>query len=293
VRRREVIAFLCGVVGWPLAARAQQPASKRRIGILHDYEAADPEGKAQIGAFREELRKLGWIEGENLQIEYRSGAVEGDLVRKAAAELIVLKPDIVLGGEGTIVAAPQRASRSTPIVFVNVTDPVGGGLVASLARPGGNTTGFTQFEFGLSAKWLEMLKQIAPTVTRVGVIRDPAARSGGGQLGAIQVAAPTFHVDLRPIDPRDADEIEEGLTALSHEPNAGLIVTTTRLARVHRGLIISLSARYRVPAIYPFRVFVSDGGNAGAGTDEIRTSHQLEGSQGARSHCAARTARSR
>jgi len=269
VRRREVIAFLCGAVGWPLAARAQQPASKRRVGILHDYEAADPEGKTQIGAFREELRKWGWIEGENLEIEYRSAAVEGDLVRKAAAELIMLKPDVVLGAGGTIVAALQRASGSTPIVFVNVTDPVGGGLVASLARPGGNTTGFTQFEFGLSAKWLEMLKQIAPAITRVGVIRDPAARSGGGQLGAIQVAAPTFHVELRPIDPRDAGEIEQGLTALSHEPNAGLIVTTSRLARVHRGLIISLAARYRVPAIYAFRVFVSDGGLMCYGPDSV------------------------
>ena len=269
MRRREVIAALGGAVGWPLASRAQQPASMRRIGILHDYEAADPEGKTQIGEFREELRKLGWIEGENLQIQYRSAAVEGDLVRKAAAELIMLKPDVVLAAGGTIVAALQRASRSTPIVFVNVTDPVGGGLVASLARPGGNTTGFTQFEFGLSAKWLEILKQIAPAITRVGVIRDPAARSGGGQLGAIQVAAPTFRVDLRPIDPLDADEIERGLTAFSHEPNPGLIVTTTRLARVHRGLILSLAARYRVPAIYPFRVFVSDGGLMCYGPDSV------------------------
>jgi putative ABC transport system substrate-binding protein len=270
VRRREVIATLGGVaVGWPLALRAQQPASMRRIGILHDYEAVDPEGKTQISAFSEQLRKLGWIEGENLEIQYRSAAVEGDLVRNAAAELITLKPEVVLAAGGTIVAALQRASRSTPIIFVNVTDPVGGGLVASLARPGGNTTGFTQFEFGLRAKWLEILKQIAPVITRVGVIRDPAARSGGGQLGAIQVAAPTFRVDLRPIDARDADEIEQGLTALSRESSPGLIVTTSRLARVHRGQILSLAARYRIPAIYAFRVYVSDGGLMSYGPDAV------------------------
>jgi ABC-type uncharacterized transport system substrate-binding protein len=261
MRRRDFLAAgSAALIGLPLFARAQQPHRARRIGILHDYEAADPEGQAQIGAFREEMRKLGWIEGENLQIQIRSGAVTGDLVRTAAAEMVALKPEVVLASGGTIVAALQRASRSLPIVFANVTDPVGGGLVASLSRPGGNTTGFTHFEFGISVKWLEILKQIAPTTTRVAVIRDPTARSGGGQLGAIQAVAPSFHVELSPVDPGETDQIEQALTALSREPNTGLIVTTSRLARAHRGLILSLAARFRMPAIYPFRVYVADGG---------------------------------
>ena len=260
MRRRDFLAAGAGaVIGLPLAARAQQPQRARRIGVLHDYEAADPKGHAQIAALREELRKLGWIKGENLEIQYRSGVVEGDQLHAAAAELLALKPDAVLAAGGSIVAALQRASRNVPIIFVNVTDPVGGGLVASLARPGGNATGFTQFEFGLSAKWLEILKQIAPAVTRVAVIRDPMARSGGGQLG-VQAVAPSFRVELNPIDPGEADEIEQALTALAREPNAGLIITTSRLARAHRGPILSLATRFRLPAIYPFRVFVADGG---------------------------------
>jgi putative ABC transport system substrate-binding protein len=180
----------------------------RRIGVLHDYAEGDPEGQAQITAFRQELQKLGWMDGGNAQIEYRAGAADADSVRTYAAALIAHGPDVVLGAGGTIVAALQRASRTVPIVFVNVTDPVGGGLVASLARPVRNATGFTQFEFGISAKWLELLKQIAPGLTRVAVIRDPTARSGGGQLGAIQASAPAFGVEVLPIDPQDAETIE-------------------------------------------------------------------------------------
>jgi putative ABC transport system substrate-binding protein len=261
MRRRGLLAMICGAsVGWPLTVRAQQPERMRQIGVLHDYDPADPEGQAQIAAFRGELQKFGWIDGDNLQVQYRSGAVENELLRTLVTEMLAFKPDVILAAGGTIVAALQRASRSVPIVFVNVTDPVGGGLVASLARPGGNTTGFTHFEFGISAKWLEILKQIAPSITRVTVIRDPTARSGGGQLGAIQAVAPSFRVEVNPVDPRDAGEIEQGLTALSGDPSAGLIVTTSRLARVHRGLIISLAARFRLPAIYPFRIYVTDGG---------------------------------
>jgi len=241
----------------------------KRIGVLHDYPEADLEGQAQIAAFRQELRTLGWTEGGNVRIEYRSAAVDADQVRRYAAEMVVLEPDVVLAAGGTIVAALQGASRSVPIVFVNVTDPVGGGLVESLARPGGNTTGFTQFEFGISAKWLEVLKEIAPGITRVAVIRDPTARSGGGQLGAIQAVAPSLGVELKPIDPRDADSIERGLSAFSREPKGGLIVTTSRLARVHRELIVSLAARHRLPAIYAFRIYVAGGGLIFYGPDSI------------------------
>jgi putative ABC transport system substrate-binding protein len=241
----------------------------RRIGVLHDYAEGDPEGQAQITAFRQELQKLGWMDGGNAQIEYRAGAADADSVRTYAAALIAHGPDVVLGAGGTIVAALQRASRTVPIVFVNVTDPVGGGLVASLARPGRNATGFTQFEFGISAKWLELLKQIAPGLTRVAVIRDPTARSGGGQLGAIQASAPAFGVEVLPIDPQDAETIERGLMAFSADMKTGLIVTSSRLARLHRQLIVSLAARNRLPAIYAVRVYVAEGGLSFYGPDAI------------------------
>jgi putative ABC transport system substrate-binding protein len=241
----------------------------RRIGVLHDYAEGDPEGQAQITAFRQELQKLGWMDGGNAQIEYRAGAADADSVRTYAAALIAHGPDVVLGAGGTIVAALQRASRTVPIVFVNVTDPVGGGLVASLARPGRNATGFTQFEFGISAKWLELLKQIAPGLTRVAVIRDPTARSGGGQLGAIQASAPAFGVEVLPIDPQDAETIERGLMAFSADMKTGLIVTSSRLARLHRQLIVSLAARNRLPAIYAFHVYVAEGGLSFYGPDAI------------------------
>ena len=267
MNRRELIALFgsTAALSWPVSARAQQ----RRIGVLHDYAEGDPEGQAQITAFRQELQKLGWMDGGNAQIEYRAGAADADSVRTYAAALIAHGPDVVLGAGGTIVAALQRASRTVPIVFVNVTDPVGGGLVASLARPGRNATGFTQFEFGISAKWLELLKQIAPGLTRVAVIRDPTARSGGGQLGAIQASAPAFGVEVLPIDPQDAETIERGLMAFSADMKTGLIVTSSRLARLHRQLIVSLAARNRLPAIYAFRVYVAEGGLSFYGPDAI------------------------
>jgi putative ABC transport system substrate-binding protein len=269
--RRELIALFgsTAALSWPVSARAQQPERMRRIGVLHDYAEGDPEGQAQITAFRQELQKLGWMDGGNAQIEYRAGAADADSVRTYAAALIAHGPDVVLGAGGTIVAALQRASRTVPIVFVNVTDPVGGGLVASLARPGRNATGFTQFEFGISAKWLELLKQIAPGLTRVAVIRDPTARSGGGQLGAIQASAPAFGVEVLPIDPQDAETIERGLMAFSADMKTGLIVTSSRLARLHRQLIVSLAARNRLPAIYAFHVYVAEGGLSFYGPDAI------------------------
>jgi putative ABC transport system substrate-binding protein len=221
----------------------------------------------QINAFREELAKLGWIEGRNIVIDLQSGDVEAEFLRAYAGDLMAKGPDVVVGAGGTIVAALQRASRTVPIVFVNVTDPVGGGLVASLARPGGNATGFTQFEFGISAKWLELLKEIAPNIARLAVIRDPTARSGGGQLGAVQAVAPSLGVDVRPIDAGDSDAIEHDLTTFSRDANGGLIVTSSRLARAHREMIITLAAHLRLPAIYAFRVYATGGGLMTYGPD--------------------------
>ena len=212
----------------------------------------------QVVTFREALQKLGWTDGRNALIEYRSGAADNELLRKYAAEIVAHEPDVVLTSGATITAAFQRASRSVPIVFVNVTDPVGAGLVATLARPEGNASGFTQFEFGISAKWLELLKEIAPTVTRVIVVRDPTARTGG-QLGAIQAVAPSLGVDVRPVDPHNPEDMERAIGASAGDAKSGLIVTSSRLARAHRELIINLAARHRMPAIYAFP-YVAGGG---------------------------------
>jgi putative ABC transport system substrate-binding protein len=260
MKRRDFFgAAVAAAVAWPASGFAQS-SKPRRIGILHDYVETDPEGRAQITALREELANLGWVEGRNLVVDFRSGAEEADALRTPARILLEKSPDILIGAGGTIVAALRRATKTTPIVFVNVTDPVGGGLVASLARPGGNATGFTQFEFGISAKWLEILKEAAPGIGVVAVIRDPSARSGGGQLGAIQAVAPSLGVDVRPVDAGDADEIERKLADLSQGGRCGLIVTSSRLARLHREEIVGLARRYRLPAIYAFRVYVADGG---------------------------------
>jgi putative tryptophan/tyrosine transport system substrate-binding protein len=268
--RRELLASIAGgAVMWAAPVLAQPAGQLRRIGILHDYQAEDPEGRAQISAFRDALSKLGWMEGRNVVIDFKSGAVEAEDLRPIVSELLAKKPDVVIGAGGTIVAALQRASRSVPIVFVNVTDPVGGGLVASLAHPGGNATGFTQFEFGISAKWLELLKETAPAIMRVAVVRDPAARSGGGQLGAIQAVAPALGVDIRPIDPSEADAIEHDLVQFAQEPGGGLIVTSSRLARVHRDLILRLAAQCRLPAIYAFRLYAVAGGLMAYGPDAL------------------------
>jgi putative ABC transport system substrate-binding protein len=240
----------------------------RRVGILHDYVEGDPEGRVQIAAFRDELAKLGWVDGKNIVIDLRSaGDLETDQLRGPARELLAKLPDVLLASGGSIVAALQRASRSVPIVFVNVTDPVGAGIVSSLARPGGNATGFTQFEFGISAKWLELLKQMAPQLARVAVIRDPAARSGGGQLGAIQAMAPSLGVEVKPIDALDPEDMRRDLEEFSRGGRGGLIVTSSRLARAHREQIVALAGRYRLPAIYAFRVYVSDGGLMSYGPD--------------------------
>ena len=268
MRRREFLGAIGSIAAaWPSSTDAQHQERLRRIGILHDYAEPDPEGRMQIAAFRDELARLGWKETRNLVIDLRSGADEAEALRASARELLAKSPDVVLGAGGTIVAALQRATKSVPIVFANVTDPVGGGLVSSLARPGGNTTGFTQFEFGISAKWLEQLKEIAPAITQVAVIRDPTARSGGGQLGAIQGVAPALGVDVKPIDAGDGDEIKRKLAEFSRDGKGGLIVTSSRLARIHREQIIMLAAHHRLPAIYAFRVYVTGGGLMSYGPD--------------------------
>ena len=270
MRRRELLCSIASAaIMWAGPILAQPVDQFRRIGILEAYEEADPEGRAQISAFRDELSKLGWVEGRNVVIDFKSGAVEAEALPPIAKELLAKKPDVVLAGGGTIVAALQRNSRSVPIVFVRVTDPVGGGLVASLAHPGGNATGVMSFEFGISAKWLELLKEIAPDITRVAVIRDPTARSGGGQLGAIQGVAPSLGVEVRPIDPDDANAIKHDLVQFAREPRGGLIVTTSRVARVHRELILTLAAEQRLPAIYAFRLYAVEGGLLAYGPNAI------------------------
>ena len=221
----------------------------------------------RVTAFAQGLQELGWIAGRNVRIDYRWGAGDPDLFRKYATELVALGPDVIVGSTTSIVRELQRATPALPIVFVGVIDPVGGGLVASLARPGGNATGFALFEYGMSGKWLELLKEIAPRITRVAVIRDPTATGGSGQLAAIQVVAPSFGVELSPVDTRDADGIERAVSALARETNAGLIVTGSTSALAHRELIINLVARYPLPAIYPFRPFVAGGGLAYYGAD--------------------------
>ncbi len=269
MRRRTFLAFVGSAAVVPAVAVAQVGDRPRRIGILHDYNEGDPEGRAQIAALREELAKLGWIEGRNLTIDFHSGTEESEALRGPVKDVLSNSPDLIVGAGGSIVAALQRATKKIPIVFANVTDPVGGGLVASLARPGANITGFTQFEFGSSAKWLELLKEVAPGTTLAAVIRDPGARSGGGQLGAIQAVAPSLGIDVKPVDAGDGDDIERKLNEFAGRGKAGVIVTSSRLARLHRRQIIDLATRNRLPTIYAFRVFVAEGGLMSYGPDAI------------------------
>jgi putative ABC transport system substrate-binding protein len=270
MRRREFISLLGGAAAArPLAALAQQPDRVRRIGVLMILAADDPEGHARLAAFTQGLQGLGWTVGHNVQIDYRWGAGDADRTHKYAAELVALAPDAILASGTSTVAPLQRVTRTVPIVFANVADPVGAGFVDSLARPGGNATGFMNFEFGMSGKWLELLKQIAPRVTQAAVIRDSTQGSGTIQFGAIQAVAPSFGVDVRPIDARNIDEIERGITAFARESNGGLIVTGSALAVVHRDLIITLAARHRLPAVYSFRYDVISGGLVSYGPDTI------------------------
>jgi putative ABC transport system substrate-binding protein len=269
MRRREFITLLGGAAIWPLAARAQQADRTRRIGVLMSLAADDPEGQARLAAFLKGLHEFGWSDGRNMRIDTRSGAGDADRTRRYAAELVALGPDVILAAGGQVMGPLLQATRTVPIVFTQTPDPVGAGYVESLARPGGNATGFTQFEYGISAKWLELLKEIAPRVTRAAVLRDPAIPEGVGQFAIIQAAAPSFGVELRPVDVRDAGELERAVTAFARGSNGGLIVPASGLANVHRELIITLAAQHRLPAVYPFRFYVTSGGLISYGPDSI------------------------
>ena len=269
MRRREVVRLLGGAVAWPLAARAQQREQMRRIGVLMNLTADNPESPVRVAAFAQGLQELSWTVGRNVRIDTRWGAGDANLYRRYAEELIALAPEVVLGFGASIVGALQRASRTVPIVFVSVVDPVGAGLVATLARPGGNVTGFTAFEYGISGKWLELLKEIMPSVKRVAVLRDPGSSAGIGQFAAIQSAAPSLGVELEPIDVRDASEIERAVTAFARGSNRALIVPASAGASIHRELIIAMATRHRLPATYSDRALVASGGLISYGPDRI------------------------
>jgi putative ABC transport system substrate-binding protein len=261
VRRRQFITLLGGAAVWPVAARAQQGERVRRIGVLMNLAADDPEAQAWIAQLRQGLQELGWIEGRNVTVDFRFGAAaNADSQRRYAAELIALGPDVIVAGSGGIATAFRQASGTLPIVFAGALDPVGRGLVESLARPGGNTTGFSTVEYSESGKLLELLKQVAPRVTQAAVIRDPTTPGGTGTLGAIQAAAASLGVEVRPVNFSDAGTIERGVAGFASRPNGGLVLPVTAVSFIHRELIIKLAAQYRLPAVYPGRLWVVSGG---------------------------------
>jgi putative tryptophan/tyrosine transport system substrate-binding protein len=270
MKRREFISLLGGAAAaWPLAARGQEPERMRRIGVLMNAAADDRDGQARVIAFVQALQELGWTDGRNARVDIRWGAGDAERYRGYAAELIALAPDVILAPTSGVVAALQRATGTVPIVFVGVIDPVGAGFVASLARPGGNTTGFAAFEYGISGKWVALLKEIAPGVTRAAVIRDPSLAAGIGQLAAMQAVAPSLGVELSPLDVRDDSELERAIAAFAHAPNGGVIVAAGPAANVRREQINALVVRHLLPAVYPFRYYVESGGLISYGSDLI------------------------
>jgi putative ABC transport system substrate-binding protein len=270
MRRRNFIALLGGAaIPWPFAARAQQGERMRRIGVFSALSADDPEWQARLAAFHQGLQELGWIVGRTIRIEHRVGPGDGEFLRRRAAELVALAPDaIVVNGTSPLTPLLQ-ATRQVPVVFVNVSDPVGAGFVASLARPGGNATGFTQFEYGMSGKWLELLKQIAPGLKRAAVLRDAAIPTGIAQFAVLSAAAHSLGIVVSPLDMREPDGIERGVAAFASGPDGGLVLTASAVGLRHRELIIALAARHRLPAIYPYRIFPTDGGLMSYGIDTI------------------------
>jgi putative ABC transport system substrate-binding protein len=269
MKRRAFITLLGGAAAMPLVARAQQPERMRRIGVLLPSTADDPEYQARVAAFHQGLQQSGWSIGRNVRIDTRWATANADDIRRHAAELAALAPDVIVATSSPVVGTLQAATRSVPIVFVSIADPVGAGFVDSLARPGGNATGFTNFEYSIGGKWLELLKEIAPRVTRVAVLRDPAIAAGPGQFAAIQTAAPSLGVEVNPVNMRDAPEIERAVTAFARSANGGLIVTAAPLGEAHREPIVTLAARNRLPAVYSNRVFVTAGGLISYGPDRV------------------------
>jgi putative ABC transport system substrate-binding protein len=266
--RRQFITLLGGAAAaWPLAARGQQGERMRRIGVLSPLPADEPEWQARLAAFHQGLQELGWTVGRNIRIEYRIGPGHSEYLRGRAAELVALAPEAILVNGSSPLAPLLQITRSVPIVFVNVTDPVGAGFVASLARPGGNATGFTQFEYGMSGKWLQLLKEIAPEVKRAAVLRDPTISSAIAQLAVLHSVAQSFGMVVSPLDVRDAGEIERTVTEFARSANGGLVLTTGAAGIRHRELIIALAARHRLPAVYPYRFFPASGGLISYGID--------------------------
>jgi putative ABC transport system substrate-binding protein len=268
MKRREFITLLGGAAAWPVVARGQQSRRMRRIGVLLSVAADDPESQTRLTAFVQTLQELGWTVGRNIQIDFRWATDDASRIGYAA-ELVALRPEVILASSGLVVGALQQKTRTVPIVFANAVDPVGAGLVASLARPGGNATGFAAYEFSLAAKWLELLKDIAPRITRVAILRDPTVPAGSAPFGAIQGAASSLRVEVVPIDTRDAGELERAVTAFAQTPNGGLILVAPAFAANSRDLIVTLAARHGLPAIYPARRFVANGGLISYGPADI------------------------
>ena len=269
MKRREFITLIGGAaIVWPLTARAQQDQRVRRIGVLSALAEDDPESLARREAFEQALKALNWTNGSNLRIDYRWAATDPERIRKLATEIIALEPDVVLTSGSIVVPPMMQATRTIPIVFVQVIDPVGSGFIKSLARPGGNITGFTQFEYSLAAKWVELLKQIAPQVTRAAVIRDPTRGPGIGQFAVVQAVAPSLGMELSAINALDVSEMESTVAEFARSPNGGLVVTVGGTA-FHRNEIIALAAKHRLPAVYPYSYFVRGGGLISYGPDTI------------------------
>jgi putative ABC transport system substrate-binding protein len=277
MKRRTFIVALGSAAAWPVVARAQQGERARHIGVLMNAPENDPEDRRRMAAFLQALQKLGWREGDNRRIEYRRSLGKAESTRRYAAELVALAPDVILATGSSTTGPLLEATRTEPIVFVLVPDPVGAGFVDSLAHPGGNATGFSQFEYAVGAKWLELLKEMAPRVMRVGVLRDVAIAAGAAQFGVIQAAAAPLQIELSPIGVRDADEIERGITIFARGSNGGLIVTGSPLTQNHRELIIRLAARHQLPAVYFAPSIVRDGGLICYGPEAIDLFRQAAG----------------
>jgi putative ABC transport system substrate-binding protein len=277
IERRKFIGLIGGAAAWPIAVCAQQRESMRRIGTLSPLAADDRQSQARLVAFVQGLQQFGWTGGRNVRIDSRWADGDAGRIRKYAAELVALASDAILTTGSVTIGPLLEATRTVPIVFAQVPDPVGAGFVDSLARPGGNITGFTSFEYGMSAKWLELLKQIAPAVSQVAVLRDPAISAGTGQFGALQAVAASFGVVVSPVNVRDPAEIERAIASFAQRPNSGLIVTGSGLTSLHRNLIVSLAARHKLPAVYWERFMVDDGGLMSYGADGIEQYRQAAG----------------